>query len=123
MAGELNLSALRAAGAAITAAPAPAVLEPEDWARSLRARFDPSYRLDLEIEYGVRSRFGFTGSTRRAGPASGQSASTAPFCGDCGALRSASVSDPCRACGSSQPPNLSRMNPRARHMIGESPLR
>jgi hypothetical protein len=127
MAGELNLSALRTAGAAITAAPVPAVPALE-WAETLRARFDRGYAHELDVRDGLASRYSDTsgrcvhvaGASRRL---NARDAATEPRCGDCGAIRSPSITTPCASCGSSQPPRLGNMNPRAMHMIGEAPLR
>jgi hypothetical protein len=51
----------------------------------------------------------------------GRRLETEPFCGDCHAVRPATSSS-CPACGSTQPPNLSRMDPRAAHQIGQGAL-
>ena len=99
--------------------PAPATVDPG--IDLLRRTFSPAYDRRRAIELGERSPYGPAGGRGRR--LNGRDASTAPFCGDCGAIRSPLAAEPCSSCGSTQPPNLSRLNPRARHMAGESPLR
>jgi hypothetical protein len=109
----MNLQALRAIGAGITSRPRVA---PDPALQDFRARFCPEYARALDALEGVSSPYGAIGAASRTVRLSvGHGAESAPFCGDCGAIRR--PSGPCAACGSNQPANLSRMNPRARGMI------
>jgi hypothetical protein len=109
----MNVNALRAIGAGITSRPRVA---PDPALQDFRARFCPEYAAALDAHEGNASPYGAIGAASRTVRLSvGHGAESAPFCGDCGAIRR--PSGPCTACGSSQPANLSRMNPRARGMI------
>jgi hypothetical protein len=113
----VNLARLTAAGAAIrAAAPAPVALDLD--CETLRRTLDPAYARERAREERYAARSG------RVKGARGNSTSigTEPFCGDCFAVRSP-TSATCPACGSAQPPNLSRMNPRAARIIGQGGLR
>lgn len=102
---SLNLDRLRAAGAAITAAPdaSPELLE-------LRCRFDPAFARRLEraheVESGAVSPYGPV-SGRPLGAGGGSDAYAS--CGDCGARRSMNARTPCAACRSDQPPMIHGM--------------
>lgn len=90
-------------------------------ARALR----PAYDAQRAVELGEVSAYGTSNArgrrSRQAGP--GADAATAPRCGDCRAIRSPLASVPCAACGSSQPPSLAAMNPRAARIIGQAGYR
>ena len=111
----MDLARLRATGAAVRAAAPPVERE----FLEVRARFHPGLAVHLERVDRYEARSGRV-PVRKV---NGQAAHHAPYCGDCGAVRSPLAHEPCRACGSAQPPNLSRLPPRARHIIGEAPLR
>jgi hypothetical protein len=106
----VNLQALRDTGAGfVRPSLAPGLA-------NLRARFVPEYAALLDAQEGHASPYGRVGgASRHIRLSTGHGAESAPFCGDCHAVRRAT--GPCAACGSTQPPNLSRMNPRARGMI------
>lgn len=89
----------------------------------LRRTFDQDYDRRRAVQLGEISAYGNRHAVAATRRVSGRSAASEPFCGDCGALRSPLATQPCSACGSTQPPNLSRLNPRHRHMAGESPYR
>ena len=97
------------------ASPGPvAPLDP--FAVDLRRAFEPEFGQPAEIGAGSYFR---RGHAPRPVDRGSRRLESEPFCGDCHAIRSPLASEPCRNCGSTQPPNLSRMNPRARHQIGE----
>jgi hypothetical protein len=106
----MNVNRLRQVGNP----PAPPIA-PEVFA--LRYALDRRYKRAVDARDRYESRRG----DRTLG--SGRRLESEPYCGDCHAIRSPLASEPGRACGSTQPPNLSRMNPYARHIAGESPLR
>jgi hypothetical protein len=111
----VNLARLQSAGAAVrAAAPAPLDLDCE----TLRRTLDPAYARERAREERYAARSGRVQGARGNPTA----IETEPFCGDCFAVRSP-TSATCPACGSAQPPNLSRMNPRAARMIGQGGLR
>lgn len=105
----MDVNRLRQAGAAFERPR----LAPE--LSELRRRFDPAYDHACAVEAGEVSAYGSGHVATSVRLSNGRTASTEPFCGDCGALRR--PTGPCGACGSQQAPNLSRMNPRARGMI------
>ena len=108
-----DIARLRAIGAGITSRPRVA---PDPGLQDLRARFCPEYAALLDVQEGNASPYGAIGAASRTiRLPSAYSAATAPFCGDCGAIRQPAGA--CAACGSTHPANLSRMNPRARGMI------
>ena len=106
----MNVNRLRAIGNPPAPPRAPEVI-------ALRYALDQRYRraVDAQERYERRRADRTLGSGRRL--------ESEPFCGDCHAIRSPLASEPCRGCGSTQPPNLSRMNPYARRIAGESPLK
>jgi hypothetical protein len=107
----MNVRRLQATGAALTAPgdlTDPALV-------NLRATLSPGYAAALERQIAHERR------KPRSRDRNGRRLETEPFCGDCHAIRPA-TSASCPACGSTQPPNLSRMNPRAAHQIGQGAL-
>jgi hypothetical protein len=109
----LDVNRLRAAGAGYNVRPR-VTLEPN--LSELRRLFNDAYDHACAVQEGTESPYGHLPSGRPShGLLSGHSAATAPFCGECGAIRSATGD--CRACGSTLPPDLRRMNPRARSII------
>ena len=117
---DVNVNALRAA----VARPVPA-LEPDGPADVLARIMRPSYDHARAVQEGTASPYGTSNArgrrSRLAG--AGADASTAARCGDCRAIRSPLASVPCGSCGSTQPPLLSAMNPRAARMIGQQGYR
>lgn len=105
----MNVDRLRAVGNPPAPPLAPEVI-------ALRYALDRDYRRNVDALDRYRAR----GDGRTLG--SGRRLESEPFCGDCHAIRSPIAHEPCRACGSTQPPNLSRMNPRAARMIGQGAL-
>jgi hypothetical protein len=96
--------------------PAPAPFDCD--IETLRRTLDPAYARERAREERYAARSGRVQGARGNPTA----IETEPFCGDCFAVRTA-TSATCPACGSAQPPNLSRMNPRAARIIGQGGLR